>query len=197
LVLNSYWFGLNSFNAITADTPQEAITYVGAAAGNILGLALTPLGGGFTGFGGAIAGQGSIASVISYRTIGAVALPVMQNIIYLSSANGGGGDGSDLSQGGGDSYNVSVKDVHVNVPKHKLNKLASSWDEQKKMLINTVKNVMGQPSAPRPTATSRAGSIYEISTNVTTVSGNTEVLTIRFFLYKGSDDIVINTAFIP
>lgn len=92
--------------------------------------------------------------------------------------------------GGG---NITVKDPHVDVPKHQLDQLASTWAEQRRILIDVVRQLDGQVS---PVATTPKGAIFEGTIQVRDSLGKLVRLTLRWFKYTDGS-ITINTAFIP
>lgn len=102
---------------------------------------LALVGGGF-GSGQALANVGTVGTYVVYQSqgliLGSVLIPIAQ-AIYSSSSSGGlqsGGPEPSVRSG---SSNIEVKDSHVNVPnKHNLGRLASSWSEQKRILIDAV-----------------------------------------------------------
>ena len=124
--------------------------------------------------------------------IGSTAFPAA--LVVLMSANGtgsgSGGSGGSSSGGGGDD--ITVKDPHVNVPKHNLNRLAPTWDQQKQMLIDAVRKL----SNVAPKGTNPAGSFYEATVEIVNTAGQKVLTTIRWFGYPDGSK-VINTAFVP
>ena len=86
---------------------------------------------------------------------------------------------------------IDVKEAHVNVPKHNLNRLAPTWAEQKQMLIDVVSNL----SHIAPKGTNPQGDFYEVTVQINNTSGNPVTIVIRWFEYLNSDK-VITTAFV-
>ncbi|HYO52587.1 hypothetical protein [Archangium sp.] len=106
------------------------------------------------------------------------------------SAQGSGATSAPLPASGDD---ISVKDAHVDVPKHNLDRLAPTWPEQRQFLIDTVRQLDGKVSA---LATTPQGSIFESTLKINDRFGGIANLTIRWFKYTDGR-ITINTAFIP
>ncbi|MFY0521976.1 hypothetical protein ACN28I_01775 [Archangium gephyra] len=105
------------------------------------------------------------------------------------SAQGSGATSAPLPASGDD---ISVKDAHVDVPKHNLDRLAPTWPEQRQLLIDTVRQIDGKVSA---LATTPQGSIFESTLKMNDRFGEMADLTIRWFKYMDGR-ITINTAFI-
>ena len=91
------------------------------------------------------------------------------------------------------SDDITVKDVHVDVPKHNLDRLAPTWTEQRRFLIDAVRQLDGKVSA---LATTPQGSIFESTLQINGRFGGMANLTIRWFKYTDGR-ITINTAFVP
>ncbi len=106
------------------------------------------------------------------------------------SAQGSGATSAPLPASGDD---ISVKDAHVDVPKHNLDRLAPTWPEQRQFLIDAVRQLDGKVSA---LATTPKGSIFESTLKINDRFGGIANLTIRWFKYTDGR-ITINTAFIP
>jgi hypothetical protein len=106
------------------------------------------------------------------------------------SAQGSGATSAPLPAGGDD---ISVKDAHVDVPKHNLDRLAPTWPEQRQFLIDAVRQFDGKVSA---LATTPQGSVFESTLKINDRFGGIANLTIRWFKYTDGR-ITINTAFIP
>jgi hypothetical protein len=106
------------------------------------------------------------------------------------SAQGSGATSAPLPASGDD---ISVKDAHVDVPKHNLDRLAPTWPEQRQFLIDAVRQLDGKVSA---LATTPQGSIFESTLKINDRFGGIANLTIRWFKYTDGR-ITINTAFIP
>ncbi|WP_309890394.1 hypothetical protein [Archangium sp.] len=106
------------------------------------------------------------------------------------SAQGAGATSAPLPASGDD---ISVKDAHVDVPKHNLDRLAPTWPEQRQFLIDAVRQLDGKVSA---LATTPQGSIFESTLKINDRFGGIANLTIRWFKYTDGR-ITINTAFIP
>ncbi|WP_395847763.1 hypothetical protein [Cystobacter fuscus] len=106
------------------------------------------------------------------------------------SAQGSGATSAPLPASGDD---ISAKDVHVDVPKHNLDRLAPTWPEQRQFLIDAVRQLEGKVSA---LATTPQGSIFESTLKINDRFGGIANLTIRWFKYTDGR-ITINTAFIP
>jgi hypothetical protein len=106
------------------------------------------------------------------------------------SAQGSGATSAPLPASGDD---ISVKDAHVDVPKHNLDRLAPTWPEQRQFLIDAVRQLDGKVSA---LATTPQGSIFESTLQINDRFGGIANLTIRWFKYTDGR-ITINTAFIP
>lgn len=106
------------------------------------------------------------------------------------SAQGSGATSTPLPASGDD---ISVKDAHVDVPKHNLDRLAPTWPEQRQFLIDAVRQLDGKVSA---LATTPQGSIFESTLKINDRFGGIANLTIRWFKYTDGR-ITINTAFIP
>jgi hypothetical protein len=106
------------------------------------------------------------------------------------SAQGSGATSAPLPASGDD---ISVKDAHVDVPKHNLDRLAPAWPEQRQFLIDAVRQFDGKVSA---LATTPQGSIFESTLKINDRFGGIASLTIRWFKYTDGR-ITINTAFIP
>ncbi|WP_233261866.1 hypothetical protein [Vitiosangium sp. GDMCC 1.1324] len=104
------------------------------------------------------------------------------------TARGPGAVGVPRPTGGG----ISVKDLHVDVPKHKLDRLAPSWPEQRQLLVDVVRQLDGNVSA---VATNSQGSIFESTLTLADRFGGQVSLTVRWFKYADGS-ITINTAFI-
>jgi hypothetical protein len=64
------------------------------------------------------------------------------------NARGAGSSGGD----------ISVKDLHVDVPKHNLDQLAPTWAEQKQVLIDTVHQLDGKVS---PVSSTSTGAVFQ------------------------------------
>jgi hypothetical protein len=90
------------------------------------------------------------------------------------------------------SGGISIKDVHVDVPKHNLDRLAPTWPEQRQVFIDAVRQLDGKVSA---LATTPQGSIFESTLKINDRFGGMADLTIRWFKYTDGR-ITINTAFI-
>jgi hypothetical protein len=105
------------------------------------------------------------------------------------SAQGSGAMSAPLPASDG----ISVKNVHVDVPKHNLDRLAPTWPEQRQFLIDAVRQLDGKVSA---LATTPQGSIFESTLKINDRFGGIANLTIRWFKYTDGR-ITINTAFIP
>jgi hypothetical protein len=93
----------------------------------------------------------------------------------------------------GSGGNLSVKDPHIDVPKHNLSRLAPTWAEQRQIVIDAFRQLEGKVSA---VATNPNGAIFEGTIQVKDTSGNLVSLTIRWFKYANGS-IAINTAFVP
>jgi hypothetical protein len=93
----------------------------------------------------------------------------------------------------GSGGNPSVKDPHIDVPKHNLSRLAPTWEGQRQILIDAVRQLDGKVSA---VATNPNGAIFEGTIRVKDTLGNWVNLTIRWFKYADGS-ITINTAFVP
>jgi hypothetical protein len=106
------------------------------------------------------------------------------------SAQGSGATNAPLLASGDD---IAVKDAHVDVRKHNLDRLAPTWPEQRQFLINAVRQLDGKVSA---LATTPQGSIFESTLKINDRFGGIANLTIRWFKYTDGR-ITINTAFIP
>ncbi|WP_395823888.1 hypothetical protein [Archangium minus] len=106
------------------------------------------------------------------------------------SAQGSGAMSAPLPASGDD---ISVKDAHVDVPKHNLDRLAPTWPGQRQFLIDAVRQLDGKVSA---LATTPQGSIFESTLKIKDRFGGIANLTIRWFKYTDGR-ITINTAFIP
>jgi hypothetical protein len=106
------------------------------------------------------------------------------------SAQGSGATSAPLPANGDD---ISIKDAHVDVPKHNLDRLAPTWPEQRQFLIDAVRQLDGKVSA---LATTSQGSILESTLKLNDRFGGIANLTIRWFKYTDGR-ITINTAFIP
>jgi hypothetical protein len=104
------------------------------------------------------------------------------------SVQGGGTTNAPLPARGG----ISVKDGHIDVPKHDLDRLAPTWPEQRQVLIDSVRQLDGKVSA---LATTPQGSIFESTLKINDRFGRGANLTIRWFKYTDGR-ITINTAFI-
>jgi RHS repeat-associated protein len=130
VVLNLASLTYHLHQASTANTPREQAIATTLVYTDTLGLFLSLVGGGFVGPTSSLAASGgatiAVASVSRTAIIGSIAIPGAANLIYFSSTSGGAGSGS----GGGGSGGVGVKDAHVDVPKHNLNKLAPTYAEQ-------------------------------------------------------------------
>src|SRR6185436_17281840 len=189
---------INLFRSFFAPTPEEASELRFAAAMDTLGALLAYFGGGLGGGPSlAASGVGSLGSAAIMRAdliIGSTAFPAA--LVVLMSANGtgsgsgSGGSGGSSSGGGGDD--ITIKDPHVNVPKHNLNRLAPTWDQQKQMLIDAVRKL----SNVAPKGTNPAGSFYEATVEIVNTAGQKVLTTIRWFGYPDGSK-VINTAFVP
>ena len=213
-IVNSGLALFNILRSFTVSSPEEAARLRFAAAMNTLGAFLAFFGGGLGGLGGgglAVAGAGVgsgtltvIGQAVVVRAdvvIGSVLIPA--STYYLaSSSNGsdGGGDsggsggsgGNSGSGGGGSGGRIDVKDPHVNVPKHNLNRLAPDWARQRQMLVDAVRQLSNQV----PKATNPNGSVFEATVQIQSTSGKVWATTIRWFEYANGSK-VINTAFIP
>nr|WP_239014069.1 hypothetical protein [Archangium violaceum] len=110
--------------------------------------------------------------------------------VVAMSAQGSGATSAPLPARGDD---ISVKDAHVDVPKHNLDRLAPTWPEQRRFLIDAVRQLDGKVSA---LATTPQGSIFESTLKINDRFGGIANLTIRWFKYTDGR-ITINTAFIP
>jgi hypothetical protein len=108
----------------------------------------------------------------------------------VMSAQGSGATSAPLPASGDD---ISVKDAHVDVSKHNLDRLAPTWPEQRQFLIDAVRQLDGKVSA---LATTPQGSIFECTLKINDRVGGIANLTIRWFKYMDGR-ITINTAFIP
>jgi hypothetical protein len=104
------------------------------------------------------------------------------------SVQGGGTTNAPLPARGG----ISVKDAHIDVPKHDLDRLAPTWPEQRQVLIDAVRQLDGKASALAKTP---QGAIFESTLKINDRFGRVANLTIRWFKYTDGR-ITINTAFI-
>jgi len=118
----------------------------------------------------------------------AVTITLAPNAVAMSAQ--GSGDMSAPLPASGD---ISVKDAHVDVPKHNLDRLAPTWPEQRQFLIDAVRQLDGKVSA---LATTPQGSIFESTLKINDRFGGIANLTIRWFKYTDGRT-TINTAFIP
>jgi RHS repeat-associated protein len=189
ITLATYHF----YKAATAATPEEAARHSFSAAMNTLGIFMAFFGGGFIGPGNsyALAGGGSVGGAVIARAdwvIGSLAIPAVQ-LILMAVSSGGGQSGSS---GGGSSGNISVKDEHVFVPKHNLDKLSPNISEQRNFLIEAVRKLANVA----PKGTNPQGAFYEATVQMTSTSGTQWATTIRWFQYTNGE-IMINTAFVP
>jgi hypothetical protein len=89
--------------------------------------------------------------------------------------------------------NITVKDPHIDVARHNLSRLAPTWAEQRRILIDAVRELDGRVSA---IATTPKGAIFEGTLQVQGAAGNPVQLTVRWFKYVDGS-ITINTAFVP
>ncbi len=198
---NSAMALINVFRSFRVTTPEEAAQLRFAAAMNTLGAFLAFFGGGLGGAAGggfAVAGAGTstvIGQAVVIRAdwiIGSVAIPAATHYLMSSSSDGGGGGGGS-GGGAGGKGRIDVKDPHVNVPKHNLNRLAPTWSEQRKMLIDAVRQIS---SRVRPAGIKPNGAFFESTVEIQSASGSRWLTTIRWFEYADGSKI-INTAFVP
>jgi RHS repeat-associated protein len=202
VLTNLGFAGYHLYKAATAATPQEAAREELFALFDTAAAALALFGGGFVppGTGAALAGAGGVGSLgaaVIVRAdwiIGSLAIPAAETIIMAMSSTGGGSSSGGSSSGGssGGGGNVDVKDPHVDVPKHNLDRLAPTWAEQRQLLVDAVRRL----SSVAPKSVNPQGSIYEATVQITSQSGSIENVTIRWFEFANGDK-VINTAFIP
>jgi hypothetical protein len=88
---------------------------------------------------------------------------------------------------------ISVKEPHVDVPKHNLDRLAPTWAEQRQILIDAIRQLEGKVN---PVVINSRGAVFEGTLQVKAKSGKMVNLTLRWFKYADGS-ITINTAFIP
>jgi len=177
----------------TANTPREQAIATTLVYTDTLGLFLSLVGGGFVGPTSSLAASGgatiAVASVSETAIIGSIAIPGAANLIYFSSTSGGAGSGSG---GGGGSGGVGVKDAHVDVPKHNLNKLAPTYAEQKQLLIDAVEKITNAEKL----GSNADGEAFEATVDLINSAGKPVTTTIRWFRYTDGTR-TINTAFVP
>lgn len=87
---------------------------------------------------------------------------------------------------------ISVKDTHVDLPKHHLDRLAPTWAEQRQVLIEAIRQLDGKVS---PLSTHASGAVFEGTLQVKDALGMPVNLTLRWFRYSDGT-ITLNTAFV-
>jgi RHS repeat-associated protein len=192
VVLNLASLTYHLHQAFTANTPHEQAIATTLVYTDTLGLFLSLVEGGFVGPTSSLAASGgatiAVASVSETAIIGSIAIPGAANLIYFSSTSGGAGGGS----GGGGSGGVGVKDEHVDVPKHYLNKLAPTYAEQKQLLIDAVEKITNAEKL----GSNADGEAFEATVDLINSAGKPVTTTIRWFRYTDGTR-TINTAFVP
>jgi RHS repeat-associated protein len=190
--MNAAQLQYNVRHYLTAQNAEQKMHYLSGAAMNTLGLFLAFSGGGFIGPSGgmATAGGGVLASSNVSIQAGQVVLsgviPVTQATMMSVSNSGENGSGSG----------VDLKDSHVNVQKHELNRLASSWDRQRSIIIRAAQQVISNPSA-QSVRNLPNGDFVEATVVVKTEFETSVPLVIRMFRYGNGGGYVVNTAFVP
>ncbi|MCY1036819.1 hypothetical protein OV207_35610 [Corallococcus sp. BB11-1] len=129
--------------------------------------------------------QLSAAMVGGVRSIsiaeGVMAVGLAPNAVAMVARGPGSRDGG-----------ISVKDMHVDLPKHHLDRLAPTWAEQRQVLIEAVRQLDGKVS---PLSTNASGAVFEGTLQVKDALGMPVNLTLRWFRYLDGT-ITLNTAFI-
>ncbi|MCB1045441.1 MAG: hypothetical protein KDC35_21035 [Acidobacteria bacterium] len=201
VIVNTAQATYHVIKAATAATPEEAARHSFYASLNTLGVFTAFIGGGFIGPSGSFAAAtgpafASAAVARADLVIGSVLIPSAQAIVSLSENASGSTSGSGSGAG---SRSINVKDSHVNVPKHNLDRIAPNYGSQKASLIDAVKRVyngggnMSRFSIFQPNSN---GSAFEATLPISSSIGDDVVVTIRWFEYA-SGKIEITTAFVP
>ena len=191
IIINTGSLIYHLHRAFTANSPQEKAIETTLVYTDTFGIFLAFVGGGFIGPTASLAGTGgaiTVAVVSRTAILGSLVIPGAANIIYFS----GTGSGDSGSSGGSGSGNIGIKDDHVDVPKHNLNQLASTYAEQKQLLIDAVQKIVNA----KKLASSADGDAFEVTLDIINSAGKPVTTTIRWFRYTDGTQI-INTAFVP
>lgn len=190
VISNTVQLQYNIRHYLIAQNAEQKMHYLGGAALNTLGLFLAFSGGGFIGPSGglATAGGGVLASSSASVQTGQV---ILSGVIPLTQATM-----MSVSESGGGGPNVDVKDVHVDKPKHELDKLASGWGRQREIIIRAAQQVIGSQNA-QSIRNMPNGDFVEATVVVKTDFGSNVPLVLRMFRYSNGGGYVVNTAFVP